>query len=141
MTASTVCRREMQSHQANGEAYYRCRYAQESALANKIHHPRNVYLRQRDLVGPLDAALARAFAPHRLTDTSPSWPTARTTPTMSPVPAPRWPRATPNSPATGPRRKLAPTRTWSPGGSRRSKPNVAAFWPCSTSLNPDRSNA
>jgi hypothetical protein len=61
--------RKMQAHQANGEAYYRCRYAQEYALANTIQHPRNVYLRERDLVGPLDAALARAFAPHRIADT------------------------------------------------------------------------
>ena len=64
-----LCDRKMQSHQSNGEAYYRCRYAQEYALANKIHHPRNVYLRERDLVGPLDAALAHAFAPHRITET------------------------------------------------------------------------
>src|SRR6266511_2380455 len=64
-----LCDRKMQSHQSNGEAYYRCRYAQEYALANKVHHPRNVYLRERDLVGPLDAALAKAFAPHRIADT------------------------------------------------------------------------
>jgi hypothetical protein len=64
-----LCDRKMQSHQSNGEAYYRCRYAQEYALANKIHHPRNIYLRERDLVGPLDAALAHAFAPHRITET------------------------------------------------------------------------
>jgi site-specific DNA recombinase len=64
-----LCERRMYSHQSNGEAYYRCRYAREYALANKIRHPSNVYLRERDLVGPLDAALARAFAPHRLTET------------------------------------------------------------------------
>ena len=64
-----LCNRKMQGQRSNGEAYYRCRYAQEYALANKIHHPRNVYLRERDLIGPLDAALAQAFAPHRLADT------------------------------------------------------------------------
>jgi site-specific DNA recombinase len=64
-----LCHRKMQGQQSNGEAYYRCRYAQEYALANKIHHPRNIYLRENDLVGPLDAALAAAFAPHRITDT------------------------------------------------------------------------
>jgi site-specific DNA recombinase len=47
----------------------RCRYAQEYALANKIDHPRNVYLRERDLVTPLDHALASAFTPNRIEDT------------------------------------------------------------------------
>lgn len=64
-----LCDRKMQGQRSNGEAYYRCRYAQEYALANKIHHPRNIYLRERDLVGPLDTALARAFAPHRIANT------------------------------------------------------------------------
>jgi site-specific DNA recombinase len=58
----------MQGQQNNGEAYYRCRYALEYALA-KVDHPRNVYLRERDLLEPLDAALASAFSPHRLTET------------------------------------------------------------------------
>lgn len=39
------------------------------ALANKINHPRNVYLRERDVLTPLDHALASAFAPARLHDT------------------------------------------------------------------------
>jgi hypothetical protein len=64
-----LCSRKMQGQRCNGEAYYRCRYAQEYALANIIEHPRNVYLRERDLIGPLDAALAQAFAPHRLANT------------------------------------------------------------------------
>jgi site-specific DNA recombinase len=59
----------MQGQRNNGEAYYRCRYAQEYALANKIDHPRNVYLRERDLVAPLDHALASAFTPARIDDT------------------------------------------------------------------------
>ncbi|WP_433731914.1 hypothetical protein ACQP2Y_12270 [Actinoplanes sp. CA-051413] len=59
----------MQGQRSNGEAYYRCRYAQEYALANKIDHPRNVYLRERDLVTPLDQALASAFTPNRIEDT------------------------------------------------------------------------
>jgi hypothetical protein len=64
-----LCDRKMQGQFSNGEAYYRCRYAQEYALANKIDHSRNVYVRERDLVGPLDAALARAFAPNRVAGT------------------------------------------------------------------------
>ena len=64
-----ICQRRMQGQRSNGEAYYRCRYAQEYALANKINHPRNVYLRERDLVTPLDHALASAFTPARIEDT------------------------------------------------------------------------
>jgi site-specific DNA recombinase len=64
-----LCHRRMQGQRSNGEAYYRCRYAQEYALANKIDHPRNVYLRERDIVGSLDTALAAAFAPGRIGET------------------------------------------------------------------------
>jgi site-specific DNA recombinase len=64
-----ICQRRMQGQRSNGEAYYRCRYAQEYALANQINHPRNVYLRERDLVTPLDHALASAFTPARIEDT------------------------------------------------------------------------
>jgi hypothetical protein len=38
-------------------------------LANRVSHPRNVYVAQRDLITPLDNWLGRAFAPHRLDDT------------------------------------------------------------------------
>jgi site-specific DNA recombinase len=64
-----ICQRRMQGQRSNNEAYYRCRYAQEYALANKIIHPRNVYLRDRDLITPLDHALASAFTPARFEDT------------------------------------------------------------------------
>jgi site-specific DNA recombinase len=65
----SLCHRKMQGQRSHGENYYRCRYPQEYALANKVDHPRNVYLRELDLVDPLDAALAEAFAPHRVSDT------------------------------------------------------------------------
>lgn len=53
----------MQGQYSNGVAYYRCRYPQEYALANKIDHPRNVYLREDVLVEPVDAWLAHLFDP------------------------------------------------------------------------------
>lgn len=65
----SLCDRKMQGQQSHGENYYRCRYAEEYALANKVAHPRNVYLRELDLIDPLDAALAEAFAPHRVGET------------------------------------------------------------------------
>ncbi|GIG86974.1 zinc ribbon domain-containing protein [Plantactinospora endophytica] len=66
-----LCGRKMQSHQAHGAAYYRCRYPNEYALANHVQHPRNVYVAERDIVPALDNWLLKAFAPppHRLTDT------------------------------------------------------------------------
>ncbi|WP_280665100.1 MULTISPECIES: recombinase family protein [unclassified Kitasatospora] len=63
------CDRKMESHWAHDEAYYRCRFPEQYALANRIEHPRNVYLRERDILGPLDHWLAKIFAPHRIDDT------------------------------------------------------------------------
>lgn len=109
-----LCNRKMQGQRSNGEAYYRCRYAQEYALANKINHPRNVYLRERDLIGPLDAALAQAFAPHRIADTitalaehqEPQTSTTRPT-----APAPNSPSANQTRPSQGsPRSRSRPHR-------------------------------
>ncbi len=47
----------------NGHPYYRCRFPAEYALANKINHPKGVYLREADITGPLDDWLTTAFAP------------------------------------------------------------------------------
>jgi site-specific DNA recombinase len=41
-----VCDRRMQGHWINAAPYYRCRFPEQYALASKISHPRNVYLRQ-----------------------------------------------------------------------------------------------
>lgn len=64
-----LCDRRMQGQHSNGLAYYRCRYPNEYGLANRTEHPRNIYLREQDLLGPLDDWLNTAFAPHRLTET------------------------------------------------------------------------
>jgi site-specific DNA recombinase len=61
-----LCSRKMQGQQTHGEPYYRCRYPEEYALANRVQHPRNVILREADLIAPLDTWLTRALAPHRL---------------------------------------------------------------------------
>lgn len=58
-----VCDRKLQGHHSHGTAYYRCRYPEQYALANKVEHPRTVMLREDTLVGPLDAWLAQACAP------------------------------------------------------------------------------
>jgi DNA invertase Pin-like site-specific DNA recombinase len=64
-----VCGRRMQGQQNKHALYYRCRFPTEYALANKIDHPRNVYLAERDLLRPLDQWLSTSFAPDQLPDT------------------------------------------------------------------------
>ncbi|TDB85603.1 recombinase family protein [Actinomadura sp. KC216] len=64
-----ICRRRMQSHWINNAAYYRCRFPEEYALANKVQHPRNVYVREDAVVPALDRWLCRYFAPHRRAET------------------------------------------------------------------------
>jgi hypothetical protein len=59
----------MQSHTVHGDAYYRCRFPAEYALANRVGHPLNVNLREDAIIGHVDRWLAREFAPHRLTET------------------------------------------------------------------------
>ena len=65
MIYCAICQRRMQAHQAHGSAYYRCRYAQEYALANQVEHPLNVVMREDALVRPLDRWLARELAADR----------------------------------------------------------------------------
>jgi site-specific DNA recombinase len=64
-----LCSRKMQGQKSRQDLYYRCRFPDEYALANKIWHPRNLYLSERDLVRPVDAWIGRVCAPHRLGDT------------------------------------------------------------------------
>jgi site-specific DNA recombinase len=61
-----ACDRKMQASRANGYVYYRCRFAAEYALANKISHPRNILIREAQLVPALDAWLASLFEPDRV---------------------------------------------------------------------------
>ncbi|MFD2415344.1 recombinase family protein [Amycolatopsis pigmentata] len=64
-----LCNRRMQGQQSRDLLLYRCRFPNEYGLANKIEHPRNVYLAERDLLGPLDDWLSTCFAPHRVAET------------------------------------------------------------------------
>jgi site-specific DNA recombinase len=64
-----ICQRRMQGQQNHGAPYYRCRFPEEYALANQIHHPRNVYLREDALLPALDRWLGKYFAPHRRGET------------------------------------------------------------------------
>jgi site-specific DNA recombinase len=35
----------------NGQAYYLCRFPTEYALANRVSHPEQVYLKEADVLG------------------------------------------------------------------------------------------
>jgi hypothetical protein len=63
-----ICNRLMQGAWNNDEAYYRCRVPEEYATANRIAHPRNVYVRERRLQPALDSWLTTTFAPARLVE-------------------------------------------------------------------------
>ena len=47
----------MQGQHSHGTAYYRCRFPEEYAQANKVDHPRNVIMREEILIKPLDTWL------------------------------------------------------------------------------------
>jgi site-specific DNA recombinase len=64
-----ICTRKMQGQWLREAAYYRCRFPNEYALANRVAHPRNVYLREADLLSPLDGWLSQVLAPGRLEQT------------------------------------------------------------------------
>ncbi|TBL44928.1 recombinase family protein [Verrucosispora sp. SN26_14.1] len=58
-----ICERKMQGQHSHGVAYYRCRFPQEYALANRVDHTRNVILREETLINPLDTWLVGEFGP------------------------------------------------------------------------------
>jgi site-specific DNA recombinase len=64
-----VCQRRMQGHWINSAPYYRCRFPAEYALANRISHPRNVYLREDAFDAEVTGWLTTALAPGRLDET------------------------------------------------------------------------
>jgi DNA invertase Pin-like site-specific DNA recombinase len=64
------CDRKMQGSWNNDQAYYRCRFPQEYALVNELDHPKVVYLREAEILGPIDGWLATAFSSERLAATA-----------------------------------------------------------------------
>lgn len=48
---------------------YRCRYPSEYALPRRLQHPPTVYLREEQIVPPLDEWISRLFEPERLDET------------------------------------------------------------------------
>jgi site-specific DNA recombinase len=63
-----ICGRKMQAHHNGQASYYRCRFPEEYALANKVDHPGNIYVREADLLPDLDKWLSQVLAPHRIAE-------------------------------------------------------------------------
>lgn len=64
-----LCQRCMRGHWVHQEAYYRCRYPTQYAIAHTMRHPKSVYLREADLLPRLDAWIAELFNPANLDTT------------------------------------------------------------------------
>jgi len=64
-----LCERRMQGSWNHDQAYYRCCYPTEYALPRPTQHPRTVYVREAQIVPPLDDWVAGIFDPDRLEDT------------------------------------------------------------------------
>ncbi len=64
-----ICQRRMQGSWNNDQVYYRCTFPAEYARTNKLQYPRAVYLREAEVMPPLDEWFAGAFRPDRLPDT------------------------------------------------------------------------
>lgn len=64
-----LCNRKMQAHTYKEYVYFRCRYPEEYALANKVKHPRNIFVREHQVTALVDPWLAKVLAPHRIKQT------------------------------------------------------------------------
>ncbi|MEV4005401.1 hypothetical protein [Actinomadura sp. NPDC049753] len=61
-----VLRTEEPGQLEQRQAYYRCRFPTEYALANKVVHPKVVYLREAEIIKGIDTWLVTAFSPSRI---------------------------------------------------------------------------
>jgi DNA invertase Pin-like site-specific DNA recombinase len=64
-----LCDRRMQGSWNHEQAYYRCCYPTEYALPRRAQHPRTVYVREAQIVQPLDDWISGVFEPDRLDET------------------------------------------------------------------------
>ena len=64
-----LCDRRMQGSWNHDQPYYRCRYPTEYALPRGTQHQRVVYVREAQIVPPLDDWIAGVFEPERLEET------------------------------------------------------------------------
>ncbi|MFF4116291.1 recombinase family protein [Streptomyces sp. NPDC001714] len=128
-----LCGRRMQAHCSHDVLYYRCRFPSEYGLANKVSHPRNVYVAERDLIAPLDTG-SRVPSPRTGWRTRSRGCTRPSSPTLRSRRRRRRqlkssPSATRRSPATERLLKPAQTRHSSADGSPKPRPAAPERWP------------
>ena len=68
-SSAAVCQRRMQGQWINQAPYYRCRFPAEYALANKVDHPRNVYVREDAFDAQVNRWIAGLFDPSHVHET------------------------------------------------------------------------
>jgi site-specific DNA recombinase len=64
-----LCGRRMQGNPNHGLNHYRCVFSAEYALANKVDHPRAVYVKESAIMPELDRWLSGLFTPENVDDT------------------------------------------------------------------------
>lgn len=64
-----LCERRMQGSWNHEQAYYRCCYPTEYALPRPAQHPKAVYVREAQIIRPLDHWVTGVFEPNRLEET------------------------------------------------------------------------
>ncbi len=61
-----LCGRRMQGNWNNGRPHYRCSMPAEYAVGSRSDHPKTVYVREAQIVAPLDRWLADVFSPTKV---------------------------------------------------------------------------
>jgi Recombinase zinc beta ribbon domain len=120
-----LCDRRMQGSWNHKQAYYRCRYPTGYALPRRAQHPRTVYVREAQIVPPLDDWIAGVFEPDRLEETCRALVESQEPPVIDDDRASTVRQVLVDCdarlPATGRRSRPEPTRPSWPNGSARSK--------------------
>jgi hypothetical protein len=123
-----VCQRRMQGQWINQASYYRCRFPAEYALANKVDHPRNVYIREDAFDTQVNDWIAGLFDPRNISDTIDLVMAAQDSGTDDIAAGAAWAKitdATSGWPATRPPSTPEATRPRSARGSPRPGPSAS----------------
>jgi hypothetical protein len=121
-----ICGRRMAGNYNHGAAHYRCRFPAEYALANRIDHPRTVYVKEAAILPRLDEWLASSFAARNLEATLDTLAAVGAADLAAEARAEAARRKIEDcdsrySPSTGRHSKRAATPSSSPDGCRRSR--------------------
>lgn len=77
-----LCNRRMEGSWNNGLAHYRCKASTQRVTETTTGHPKSLYVREDDVLAPLDRWLASVFDPDRVDDTAAALEAASEDPTL-----------------------------------------------------------